>query len=285
MARTRKPSASGSVTATMRMASERSSRATRWRTAPSDSPTAVADAPVARGGRPSCSCAMIARSALIEIRSHVEARGYGFRRLIRQHPPAENVDIAHEHPPEFHRPRRIARARARRLVRGLRRRQGHRREGRAPAAGGREPPEGARSATGRSPTGRSTSTRRSSRSSTSSTAASQVHRGHQRQLRVLRQGPPAAEQRPADRPRHRDADRLHGRALDPQRLRRADRQEERPELRRTSSTTSRRSTTTPSASTRCRGSRAPRASATTSRRPAASSRASRTSSTRSSRAA
>ena len=57
----------------------------------------------------------------------------------------------------------------------------------------------------------------------------QVHRGHQRQLRVLREGPPAARERPADRPRHRRADRLHGLALDPQRLRRADRQEQRPE--------------------------------------------------------
>ena len=39
----------------------------------------------------------------------------------------------------------------------------------------------------------------------------QVRRGHQRQLRVLREGPPAAAERAADRPRHRDADRLHGR--------------------------------------------------------------------------
>ncbi len=54
-------------------------------------------------------------------------------------------------------------------------------------------------------------------------------RGHQRQLRVLREGPPAARERPADRARHRRPHRLHGRALGAQRLRRADRQEERPE--------------------------------------------------------
>ena len=54
----------------------------------------------------------------------------------------------------------------------------------------------------------------------------QVRRGHQRQRRVLRQGPPAAAGRPADRARHRDPDRLHGRQVGAQPLRRAARQEE-----------------------------------------------------------
>ena len=61
--------------------------------------------------------------------------------------------------------------------------------------------------------------------------ARQVRRGHQRQRRVLRQGPPAVAGRPADRARHRDADRLHGGQVGAQPLRRAARQEEHPERR------------------------------------------------------
>ena len=56
--------------------------------------------------------------------------------------------------------------------------------------------------------------------------ARQVRRGHQRQRRVLRQGPPAAAGRPADRARHRGADGLHGGQVGAQPLRRAARQEE-----------------------------------------------------------
>ena len=51
-----------------------------------------------------------------------------------------------------------------------------------------------------------------------------LRRGHQRQQRVLRQGPPAARAGRADGPRPRRADGLDGRALDPPRLPRADRQ-------------------------------------------------------------
>ena len=57
----------------------------------------------------------------------------------------------------------------------------------------------------------------------------QVRRGDQRQLRVLREDPPAARAGHADRPRHHHADRLPGRAPRAPQLRRADRQEERPE--------------------------------------------------------
>ena len=175
----------------------------------------------------------------------------------------------------LHRPGRQLRAgaeRARRRARRVRRRAGRGREGRQGQAGrrARQPPEDhdrqldvlqlAALHRQEGPQAVRQAVRR----------PRQVHRGDQRQLRVLREGPPAAAEQAADRPRHRDADRLHGRALGPRQLRRADRQEERPELRATSSTTSRRSTTTRSASTRCRGSRARRASVTTSRRPAAS---------------
>ena len=96
-------------------------------------------------------------------------------------------------------------------------------------------------------------------------------RGHQRQLRVLREGPPAARERssrsaatsscsPTTWPRAGCATATRSRST-----RRTSR------TRRTWSTTSRRSTTTPSARSRCRTSRARSASATTSRRPAASS--------------
>ena len=57
----------------------------------------------------------------------------------------------------------------------------------------------------------------------------QVHRGHQRQPGVLRQGPPAAPAGRRHRPRPGRADRLDGRPLDPPQLRRAARQEEHPE--------------------------------------------------------
>ena len=58
----------------------------------------------------------------------------------------------------------------------------------------------------------------------------QVRRGHQRQRRVLREGPAAARARPADRARHRGADRLWWPARwVEQRLARAARQEEHPE--------------------------------------------------------
>ena len=57
----------------------------------------------------------------------------------------------------------------------------------------------------------------------------QVRRGDQRQLRVLREDPPAARAGHADRPRHHHADRLPGLAPGAAQLRRADRQEERPE--------------------------------------------------------
>ena len=113
----------------------------------------------------------------------------------------------------------------------------------------------------------------------------QVRRGHQRQLRVLREGPPAAAGGQADRPRHRRAHRLHGRALGARRLRHGDRQEQRPERQEPRPRARRPSTTTRSATSRCRGSRARSASATTRARRAASSTRSRTSSTRSSRAA
>ena len=61
--------------------------------------------------------------------------------------------------------------------------------------------------------------------------ARQVRRGHQRQRRVLRQGPPAAAGQPADRARHRGADRLHGGQVGAQPLRPAARQEEHAERR------------------------------------------------------
>ena len=67
----------------------------------------------------------------------------------------------------------------------------------------------------------------------------QVHRGHQRQRGVLRQGPPAAPGRAADRPRPRRAHRLDGRPLGAQRLRRADRQGATSPTPRTSRRTSR----------------------------------------------
>ena len=189
----------------------------------------------------------------------------------------------------LHRPRRQLRPRpdrARQRAGRLRRRRGRGGEGRGRQAGGRrrQPPEdGDRRLDLRQlaalhrqegPQGLQQGVRRQG----------QVRRGDQRQLRVLREGPPAAPVQEADRPRHRHADRLHGRALGAPRLRRSRSTRRTSRTSRTSSTTSRRSTTTPSASTRCRGSRARRASATTSRRPGASSRASRTSSTRSSRA-
>ena len=93
------------------------------------------------------------------------------------------------------------------------------------------PPEGRRSATGRSPTGRSTSTRRCSRASTSVRRPRQVRRGHQRQRRVLRQGPPAAAGQ--DQPIGRDIVTLTdymAAQVGAQRLRRAAGQEEHPEL-------------------------------------------------------
>ena len=65
--------------------------------------------------------------------------------------------------------------------------------------------------------------------------ARQVRRGHQRQLRVLREGPPAAAGGQADRPRHRRAHRLHGGALGARRLRHGDRQERTSRTPRTSS--------------------------------------------------
>ena len=101
--------------------------------------------------------------------------------------------------------------------------------------------------------------------------ARQVRRGHQRQRRVLRQGPPAAAGRPVDRARHRRADRPDGGQVGAQPLRAAAGQEEHAQRRHTtSSTTSSRSRTTRSASSRSRGSRARSAWATTRRRPGAS---------------
>src|SRR5438105_3223279 len=59
MAQRRKPRVVGSVTATISITLASSSRCTRWRTAASDSPTALAI--VAYGLRPSCwSCSMMA---------------------------------------------------------------------------------------------------------------------------------------------------------------------------------------------------------------------------------
>ena len=60
-------------------------------------------------------------------------------------------------------------------------------------------------------------------------AQAQLHRGHQRERRVLRQGPPAARGRAGHRPRPRRAHRLDGGALGRRGLHGEDRQAQRPQ--------------------------------------------------------
>ena len=100
----------------------------------------------------------------------------------------------------------------------------------------------------------------------------QVHRGLQRQQRVLRQDPAAAVQGRADRAEHHRPDLLAGRPPDPARLGREAPARARSPTRRTCSSRSPSRRRTRPASTRCRGSRAWPASPTTRGHRAASSR-------------
>ena len=81
----------------------------------------------------------------------------------------------------------------------------------------------------------------------------QLHRGLQRQRRVLRQGAPAPRGRRGHRPRRLVQHRLDGRPPHPPGLRPEARHGQHPQRRRTSSRRSRTSSSTRAASTPCRG--------------------------------
>ena len=111
-----------------------------------------------------------------------------------------------------------------------------------------------------------------------------VHRGHQRQRRVLRQDRRAAQAEPEHRPRHHRADRLDGRPPHRPRLRRAARRRQVPQQGQPGRQREGRELRSGPQVQRAVALGHGRASATTRRRPAASSPASTTSSTPSSRA-